>query len=291
MIYQQLNRSSYGFYFLKKKPKASILTKYYKNDYFQEGKGQYKKRYSKIERRYIQNKIDEKYHVVTRLISTVGRLLDIGCGEGWILDYFSKKRWHVEGIDVSIYGCQKHNPSMSKYVRLADINVLTDLYQNAKTKYDVIWLDKILEHVLRPVHLLNNCKSHLREGGLIVVSVPNDLSKFHQYLAKIQAASMMSWLRYPDHINYFNKESLIVLGDKIGLRAVTTLGDYPIELHLINQTTNYYLHKAQGRAAHKTRLAFEDYLGEFPVEKRIDLFESFAALGLGREITVFLVCK
>ena len=85
----------YGNYVLKNIPSIEELSKYYSETYYQSAQGGYELVYSDEELRYFTNKIDQKFRIVEENIGLSNQgtrsLLDVGCGEGWTLDFFFKK--------------------------------------------------------------------------------------------------------------------------------------------------------------------------------------------------------
>ena len=79
---------------------------------FQNYAGQtYAKEYPENELAFIQNKIEERELVIRENLKKAGKnpeegysLLDIGCGEGFLLKHFHDKGAHVKGIDS---GCTR----------------------------------------------------------------------------------------------------------------------------------------------------------------------------------------
>ena len=103
-----VKKNRFGFYELKEKPSPNELTEYYKEKYYQESKSTYEKKYSEKEILHIQNMIEQKYFILKDLFSKKKEIkqsmLDIGAGEGWVLDYYKKKGWDCTGLDFSDFG-------------------------------------------------------------------------------------------------------------------------------------------------------------------------------------------
>ena len=66
-------------------------------------------------------------------------------------------------------------------------------------------------------------------------------------------------------------------------------GDFPIDLFLLNDDLNYVNDPTKGKIAHRQRVKTDLFLSEFDSDKVIKLYEAYADLGIGREITYF--CK
>jgi len=135
------------------------LSAYYEKKYYQENKSTYNGTYEDNELLYFNNKIEQKYYLLKDFIINKQnpKLLDIGCGEGFTLNYFQKLGWDITGLDYTDYGCKNHNPDVINSFIKGDIYENIKIMINSKSKYDMIWLDNILEHVLDHLVLLDYC--------------------------------------------------------------------------------------------------------------------------------------
>ena len=288
-------RNKYGYYTLKDVPTKQELEQYYAQKYYQEPEGSYQKNYSDQERKFIFNKISQKYIVIKNILTNETNsnlsFLDIGCGEGWALKFFKDHHWDISGLDFSSYGCKTQNPEYLKYVREGDIETNIDILRQNNLKFNVIWLDNVLEHVLNPFELLDKCRELINEKGLLVVEVPNDFSPIQQHLYQKGFIAKPFWVVRPDHISYFNKEGLISLCNDVGWGCEYLMGDYPIDLALFDERTNYIEDKSLGKDCHQVRVAIENFLDDISPEKTNEFYHSLANLGLGRNIVSFFTKK
>lgn len=127
--------NKYGYYELSEKPSPQDLQEYYAMKYYQDTNVGYSNKYSDEEISYINNKITQKYEIIKNLLpkDLSYRMLDIGCGEGWALDYFVRLDWDVLGIDYSDEGCRNHHPHLLEKMIIGDINDnLDELVKNSK---------------------------------------------------------------------------------------------------------------------------------------------------------------
>ncbi|HBV96587.1 MAG: hypothetical protein JL50_16600 [Peptococcaceae bacterium BICA1-7] len=281
--------NKYGFYELKNKPTPEELKKYYSEKYYQEAEGSYQINYAEDEIIYIKNKIEQRYAIINELLPgeiVKRRFLDIGCGEGWALKYFSERCWDVTGLDYSEYGCRAQNPDMLQYMIIGDINECLDKL-TGQENFNIIWLDNVLEHVLSPLDLLIKCKKLVNKDGVLVIDVPNDFSPIQQHLLDNGYITKSFWVAVPDHISYFNSEGLISICDESGWTCSYVMGDFPIDIFLLNENTNYVEDKSKGKNCHKARVSIENLLHSISPSKTNELYRVLAQLGLGRGITAF----
>jgi 2-polyprenyl-3-methyl-5-hydroxy-6-metoxy-1,4-benzoquinol methylase len=279
-------KNKYGYYELKNKPSVLELKSYYSEKYFQENKAIYNSSYTKEEIKYFFNKIEQKYYLLKDIFKKIKKpeILDIGCGEGFALKYFKKKNWNVTGLDYSIFGCKKHNPDVKDYIMVGDIFDNLDNIKTKKKKYDVIWMDNVLEHILNPLQLLKTCYAVSRNNSVMLIEVPNDFSNLQKLSMERKYINDEFWVVSPDHISYFNRKGLINLCKKAGWKKLKVISDYPIEVNLLNDDCNYIKDVSKGKKSHFQRVAFENLLHETSVEKTNKLYEALADLGVGRAL-------
>lgn len=282
--------NNYGFYELAKKPSNEELKEYYAKKYYQENKSSYQSQYTAEELIYFRNKIEQKYSVIHRLLPTSSSrsLLDIGCGEGFTLKFFKEKNWDITGIDFSDFGCKQFNPDCLPNLFVGDIYEQLHSFTHSNKRFDVIWLDNVLEHVLDPLHLLRECKKLLQPDGLVIVEVPNDFSILQQHLMNKKHIGSEFWIAIPDHISYFNHKGLSTLAASAGLKNEFTMSDFPIDFNLVNPDTNYNKDKAKGKNTHHARVELDNLMHSISPEKTVNYYQALADLGLGRQIVMFL---
>ena len=97
------------------------------------------------------------------------KLLEIGCGKGETLIYFSKIGFDVRGIEPDVDNTKKINRYFKRKV------CIDDLAENIKIKekFDVIYLYRVFEHLFRPDLFLEKIKNNLNKDGIIFLDVPN----------------------------------------------------------------------------------------------------------------------
>ncbi|MBT9172536.1 MAG: putative S-adenosylmethionine-dependent methyltransferase [Syntrophomonadaceae bacterium] len=287
-MFEKVEKNRFGYYNLKEIPSREELQQYYAGKYYQEDKGGYQKIYSDEEIRHILNKIEQKYLLLIQHLQLAGKdkwkLLNVGCGEGWAVNYFLHKGWHVLGLDYSVYGCQRQNPDCAVYLKPGEIEENLELLGKENETFDVIWLDNVLEHVVDPFSLLEQCKRVCVPGGILIVEVPNDFSLLQQYLYTQGQINNPFWVAAPDHISYFNQEGLTKLCQEAGWHHLDSIADFPIDWNLFNSNTNYIADKSKGKSCHHARVNLENYLFSLSVEKTNNLYRCLAELGLGRQI-------
>lgn len=282
-------KNKYGFYEIKNKPNEKELQAYYADKYYQNAQGSYELSYQDEEVQCFLNKIKQKHQIVKSIIDIdVGSFLDVGAGEGFSLKYFDELGWKCTGLDFSNAGIKKHNPTQEKLL------IQGDIFQNLSTiivsgeQFNLVLLDNVVEHVINPFELLQNIHEIITNNGILVVEVPNDFSMLQQYLLDKNYIDNEFWVSPPDHLSYFNKDGLTNLANATGWQISKFISDYPIDLDLLNSNSNYIRNKNVGKASHKKRIEFENFIHSISIEKTNKFYEALIDLGLGRNITAFL---
>jgi SAM-dependent methyltransferase len=217
-----------------------------------------------------------------------GRLLDVGCGEGFVMAVLAEEGWEVAGIDHSRAGVEGMNPHMADLVEQGDLFALLDSRISSGETYDLVWLGNVLEHVLHPVELLRSLKRLVADNGLLVVVVPNDGTPYHEELLAGAAIPERFWIAIPDHISYFTGESLRRTATSTGWVVRDMQGDFPIDFFLSHEGSNYVADRTKGPAAHAARLRLERLIAQAGDEAANRFYSALAGVGLGRNIVAYL---
>jgi 2-polyprenyl-3-methyl-5-hydroxy-6-metoxy-1,4-benzoquinol methylase len=97
------------------------------------------------------------------------KMLDIGCGYGFLLKEMKARGWDVEGLEVSQTG--------REYARRNwNIPVYSEPLENLElpaSTFDVVTLLYVIEHVYNPLSLLSDINRVLKPEGLILIRWPH----------------------------------------------------------------------------------------------------------------------
>lgn len=286
----RLRRHALGFLEIVDRPTPEALAAYYAQRYYQGERGNYRASYPPHELAVIRLRIAQKLACVQALRGErpPGRLLDVGCGEGYVLAALADEGWTVEGIDFASAGVEAMNPSVAERVETGDVFALLADRLARRLRYDLVWLGNVLEHVLEPVELLRALHGLVAPDGLLVVTVPNDGNAYHEGLFADGSIGERFWIAPPDHLSYFTAESLDATARATGWTCVDLLADFPIDLFLSHPGSNYVRDRGQGPAAHQARLRLEQVIGDAGPGPANDVYRALARVGLGRNLVAFL---
>lgn len=286
----RLRQHALGFWEVVDKPSPEVLADYYSQTYYQNEVSNYRKSYSTLELEVIGLRIAQRAAQIYALtgVKQPGSMLDVGCGEGFVISYFRSQGWQVAGIDFSRAGVEQINPDCIEFVQQGDVFQLLKAKIATGEKYDLVWLGNVLEHVLDPVGLLRSLRFLIPDDGLLVVTVPNDGNAYQEELYNNGSISQRFWISIPDHISYFTPDSLKRTAEATGWQCLGLQGDFPIDLYLAHEGSNYVVDQALGPAAHQARLRLERLIGMAGPDAANRFYSALADVGLGRNITVYL---
>jgi methionine biosynthesis protein MetW len=158
----------------------------------------------------------KRAQVFTSLVSAGDRVLDLGVGDGALLQYMlAQKAIAAYGLDVSpkaVEFCRANGLD----VDLADINQpITNFLKDA---YDYIILSEIIEHLPDPESLLNNLRPYATQG--MIISIPN--TGFHQHrLRLLMGRFPLQWVVTPgEHLRFWTRADFHWWAAQLGFKIV-----------------------------------------------------------------------
>lgn len=144
------------------------------------------------------------------------KLLDIGCGGGFLLKNFSQKGWDVFGIDIISSSVRYVNEVLKLPAAQTNFEDYPKYeFENNFGKFDLITLTDALEHFFDPISVLEKIYYILKDNGILFLNVPNVKSISFKFIGKEWA--IISPL---EHISYFSATSLKILLEEIGFKNV-----------------------------------------------------------------------
>lgn len=193
------------------------------------------------------------------------RMLDLGSGWGYFLAVAKERGWITYGLEPL--------PASSVYARARfGLNIITDTLREdtfPPDSFDVVTSFQVFEHLPNPRENLQYLHRMLREGGLVVIEVPN----FATWTMKIMRARHRHFV--PDHLNFFSLDTLSQLLVNNGFSIV-----------------DCYFSTRYMSIRHMTRQWLRRYLPSLVVDpfehllQKTSLWERIIGLNIGDVITV-----
>jgi SAM-dependent methyltransferase len=256
-----------GFYHADPYPPSELLARYY----------------STYEMPTPQANLAETARLLARNIARNETVLDIGCGDGGFLQEMHKLGFtNLVGFDQSPGIERAKSLGFGSFYRASVWEFLDQAEREGGAKARAIVMVNVLEHVSDPLDLLRRVHGVLPAGGVLCVTVPNDFSPLQRAFLKVKGH--LPWfVCLPDHLNYFDFNTLAATLDKAGFTVVDRGALYPLELFLL-QDLDYIADPALGPVAHRRRVMFEDNLKAAGMTDVLDHFYStLASGGFGRD--------
>jgi len=141
-----------------------------------------------------------------------GRLLDVGCATGNFMHEMQQAGWEVLGIEPNL-GAATY--ARQRFGLQVEARTLRETGLDGDS-YDVITLWDVLEHVPTPWQDLLEARSLLKQGGLLVLSLPNLESLERRWFGPV-------WLGWdlPRHLYFFPRPTIVAALSDLGFRVET----------------------------------------------------------------------
>jgi SAM-dependent methyltransferase len=143
-----------------------------------------------------------------------GRLLDVGCGHGLLLDEARSRGYETVGLELSRSAASHAREELGLDVREAPVEDFAD-----EDGFDVVVLADVLEHLDDPVAAVDRCAGLLRPGGVLCVVTPDPSS------ATARIAGRRWWGFVPAHACLLPRATLREL---LAARGLVISTDVPL---------------------------------------------------------------
>ena len=160
-----------------------------------------------------------------------GRLLDVGCATGFLLDEARKAGWEIHGVELSDWA--------AGYAKdILKVNtVFHGILKNARYPdgyFDAVVMQDSIEHLTDPRGTLLEVRRVLKPSGIICVNTP-DIDSFISRVLKARW-----WGVKQSHLYYFNRRTLHAMLWAAGYAPLMT------KSHVRVFTLKYWVAKLKG---------------------------------------------
>jgi 2-polyprenyl-3-methyl-5-hydroxy-6-metoxy-1,4-benzoquinol methylase len=137
-------------------------------------------------------------------------LLDYGCGTGFFLKKMNENGFNIAGVELS-------EIARATAERNAGIKIQQTI-KEIESKFDVITLWHVLEHISNLNELIIDLKDKMNEDATLIIAVPN-------YQSNDAKKYGMQWAGYdvPRHLWHFEQKTMSELLAKHHLKVVETI--------------------------------------------------------------------
>lgn len=123
---------------------------------------------------HLQSRMALVLGTISRHAASAGRVLDVGCGTGFLLEYLGRAGWSGLGIDLSPESVALADERLER-IGVADrlSAQVGSAYEPPTGPFDLVTVTDVLEHLDDPRACLSAIRSQIAPGGLLVISTPN----------------------------------------------------------------------------------------------------------------------
>jgi 2-polyprenyl-3-methyl-5-hydroxy-6-metoxy-1,4-benzoquinol methylase len=136
-------------------------------------------------------------------------ILDLGCGNGYLVNYLIELGYNAYGTDASEKGIAIAKEKNAGRFFVQDLSSGTLPAQLEKVPFDTIISTEVIEHLYDPALFIAFCRQHLKQGGELIISTP-----YHGYLKNLTLSIFNKWdshmnpLWLGGHIKLWSKKTL-----------------------------------------------------------------------------------
>ncbi len=152
-------------------------------------------------------------------------ILDLGCGNGYLVSYLVKEGYDAYGTDASEKGIAIAKQEYPDRFFLQDLSTGKLPSELQSIKFDIIVSTEVIEHLYDPEGFIEFCRDQLSNGGELIITTP-----YHGYLKNLSLALFNKWDSHLDpnwyggHIKMWSRATLSKLLVKKGFEVVNFKG-------------------------------------------------------------------
>jgi len=181
-----------------------------------------------IRESYVRRSITEHFSIQKKSLHAFAglRVLDVGCGVGFLCEYLAQMGATVTGVDavsehIEIARQHAKNSNLSiNYRHCLAEHVLAD-----GQSFDVVLNTEVIEHVADQEQLMKDCVGLLNANGLLVVATLNRTIRAF-LIAILGAEYILGWLPKGTHSweRFVRPEEITAMISPYGLRTREVMG-------------------------------------------------------------------
>ncbi|AJF60200.1 MAG: 2-polyprenyl-3-methyl-5-hydroxy-6-metoxy-1,4-benzoquinol methylase [archaeon GW2011_AR10] len=164
-----------------------------------------------LERKKVEGFMEELLEEVKKFKPS-GKLLDVGCSVGILLELAERSGYSVKGVEPSRIAAAEAKKALGKKA------VKEALFEDSgfpPRYFDLVVFNHVFEHFQEPAAALKEAKRILRKKGVVVIGVPD----FESRLAGIKKQNWV-YLNPEEHVWHFGHKILPALLSRNGFRVL-----------------------------------------------------------------------
>lgn len=164
---------------------------------------------------------------ITELLCPNSSVLDIGCGDGELYSYATRKVDSLDwfGLDVSTIALEK---ARKKGMRCMQADITRPGFE-VPDQYDYIVITEVLEHILNPEQVLRKVASRFRLA--LILTIPNIAYYKHRW-RMLTGRFPIQWQWHPsEHVRYWSFTDFGATLEALGFAryCMLTTNGFPFE--------------------------------------------------------------
>ena len=210
-----------GLVYINPQPTSEELNKFYPSNYHEP----YSPLYLKLDwvfRLTADIQVKQLLKQIEKL-KNGNRVLDVGCGTGWLSQSFQRAGYKVFGVEP--------NAGLYKIARkILGVDVWNSFLADCNFKdshFDIVVMRQVLEHITEPNVELSQIHRILKPDGILYVEVPN----FHCLEGRLFRKYWYS-LDIPRHLYQYTTDLLINIARKNGFEPSVILKNHAMNIFI-----------------------------------------------------------
>ena len=153
------------------------------------------------------------------------RILDLGCGNGYITARLAELGHQVTGLDAAPDGI---SIAQAKYpgLNFRQCSIYADEWPDVDDEsFDCVVSLEVVEHLIYPKKLFEKSYRLIRKGGHLIVSTP-----YHGYAKNLALSLVNGWDRHfgvdwdGGHVKFFSRKTLGKMATDVGFKNIHLFG-------------------------------------------------------------------
>lgn len=134
------------------------------------------------------------------------KILDVGCGYGWMLKNLENKKWKKYGVEINDY---------ARNIAKKNIRIYKNLELLKEKNFDVVTMIHVIEHIKEPVSYLKKIIRLIKKKGILIIETPDfDSVMARRYNMKFRL------LHDKTHVSLFSADSIQRLLVDLGMQIL-----------------------------------------------------------------------
>jgi 2-polyprenyl-3-methyl-5-hydroxy-6-metoxy-1,4-benzoquinol methylase len=148
-------------------------------------------------------------------------ILDLGCGNGYLVNYLVSEGYNAYGTDASAKGIAIAKQIHPDRFFVQDLTTEELPVQLQNLQFDTIIATEVIEHLYDPQGFIDFCKRTLNDKGEVIISTP-----YHGYLKNLILSVFNKWdghlapIWRGGHIKFWSKKTLSLLFTNTGFKVI-----------------------------------------------------------------------